>query len=102
MGKAVSADRLLGRIQRVFTGWRGKGHGFIVTDAHEKFFFHQDDVIGQLIPPESSLVTFNVIRQPLKPPPKPGTRAAALAARPEGQKPVHDRAVNIQIETMPQ
>lgn len=99
---AVSRDRLLGRIQRAFQGWKGKGYGFIFTDDHQKFFFHQDDVIGQLTPPEGSLVTFNVIRQPPPKAPKPGSRAAALAAtRPEG-KTVHDRAVNIQIETMPQ
>jgi cold shock CspA family protein len=99
MGKAVSAGRLLGRIQRTFLGWKGKGHGFIATDNHEKFFFHQDDVIGQLTPPEGSLVTFNVIRQPVKPPPKPGSPAATIRAE---KKSVHDRAVNIQIETMPQ
>ena len=83
MGQAVSADRLLGRVQRIIVGWKGKYHGFIVTDDYQKFFFHQDDVIGQLAPAESSLVTFNVIRQPAK------TQKA------------HDRAVNIQIETMP-
>lgn len=94
MGSTVSRERLLGRVQRVLVGWRGKYHGFIVTDDYQKFFFHQDDVIGQLPPVESSLVTFNFIRQP---PPRPKKGAAAT----DKPKEIHDRAVNIQIETMP-
>lgn len=83
MSEAVSRERFLGRVQRILVGWKGKYHGFIITDDYQKFFFHQDDVIGQLAPAESSLVTFNVIKQTAK-----------------SQK-AHDRAVNIQIETMP-
>jgi cold shock CspA family protein len=78
----ANANRLLGRVQRVLSGFAGKQYGFILTDDYQKFFAHQDDVIGQRMPPEGSLVTFDVLKQTSR------------------QK--RDRAVNIQIETMPQ
>jgi cold shock CspA family protein len=77
-----SGARLFGRIQRVLRrDATGKGYGFILTDTHAKFFFHQDDVIGQLLPEPASHVSFDVL--------------------PTSTPKLHDRAVNIQIEAVP-
>ena len=57
------------------------GYGFIVTDDWKKFFFHQQDVAGQILPEPGSRVNFDVIAQTAK------NR--------------HDLAVNIEIVSVP-
>lgn len=68
---------------RVFQVNEQKRFGFIVTDNHWKLFFHECDVIGKLLPAKDSHVSFDVIKQP------PGSSK-------------RDRAVNLQIEAVPQ
>jgi cold shock CspA family protein len=72
--------KLLGRIKRVIPKER-LGYGFIVTDDWKKFFFHQQDVAGQVLPPEGARVNFDVVKQ---------------TARNR-----HDLAVNIEIVSVP-
>jgi cold shock CspA family protein len=68
---------------RVFQVNENKRFGFIVSDGHYKFFFHERDVIGKLLPAKDTHVSFDVIKQP------PGSSQ-------------RDRAVNVQIEAVPQ
>lgn len=73
--------RLLGRVQRVFTREASKGFGFILTDDAQKFFFHAQDVKGQLLPEPGSLVRFRPIKQTAKD--------------------KNDRAVDVEIASVP-
>lgn len=75
-----ATKKLLGRIQRVIPKER-LGYGFIVTDDWKKFFFHQQDVAGQVLPLQGTRVNFDVVRQTAK------NR--------------HDLAVNIEIVSVP-
>lgn len=80
----VSGDgKLLGRVTRIIRSDRGqdRGYGFIVTDDRITLFFHQADVIDNCLPEPSSLVTFNRVKQTAKN--------------------MHDRAVNIEIVSLP-
>jgi len=78
--------KILGRVQKVFPRER-LGYGFIVTDDWKKFFFHAQDVAGQLLPDPGSKVKFHVVR------------ASVDAKNPE--KKLHDHAVNIEIVSVP-
>jgi cold shock CspA family protein len=57
-----ATKKLLGRVQRVIPRER-LGYGFIITDDYKKFFFHQQDVAGQVLPVEGSRVNFDVVKQ---------------------------------------
>jgi len=77
-------QKLLGRVQRVIEKpdkGPGKGYGFIVTADRQKAFFHSDDVQGGQLPPNNTVVLFNLVRETAK-----------------GR---NDRAVNVEIVSVP-
>ena len=79
----INASRLYGRVQRAIRpAGKARGYGFVLTDNQVKFFFHQDDVVGQLLPEAGSHVSFDVL--------------------PKSSPKLLDRAINVQIESVPQ
>jgi cold shock CspA family protein len=77
-------QKLLGRIQRVIEKREkgpGRGYGFIITADSHKAFFHSDDVQGGRLPPLNAVVRFNLVK--------------------ETAKNAHDRAVNVEIVSVP-
>lgn len=77
---STTTNRLLGRVQRVIAKGTA-GFGFIVTDDRKKYFFHQSNCVGNILPQPRSLVYFDELKQTA-----------------EGKNP---RAVHVEIVSVP-